>query len=272
MSTKIYYGIKITDTDKFMKEIQTIRAEILNEYTPNGQHRLYLDWFLHESNMFEQGYRKPTTKDNQQFELEFVRNRSIYRLPYQHPFDLSLSYFPEKQLALIYGQNEKFYHRLLQSDTVEDYVFWDNTDKPEDISDEDWATRGADWDDAFAYVNPNVIDCGHVYQKGIVIDVFKEEINWFFIDNNLEEKLPRAIKKYIKNQLLNRAFDLFATPEEKEKADNADLDDYPDVVKKARQLYNQNVGDHKLEEYITTHYPETKNIFDTQEGNATNEQ
>jgi len=47
--------------------------------------------------------------------------------------------------AIPWGQ--EFEHRALELPYVEDFAYWDNTDPPENVSDEEWKRRGEIWEE-----------------------------------------------------------------------------------------------------------------------------
>ena len=68
-------------------------------------------------------------------------------------FLTNLCLFPleDKILAMFFSQQNIFRDVWESFDQVEEYCYWNNTDKPEDISYEDWKIRGRDWDKALDY-------------------------------------------------------------------------------------------------------------------------
>jgi hypothetical protein len=75
--------------------------------------------------------------------------KSSYRNP---PFDYVVEFavIPLKNkdycLCILYGEKKEYSKILLESSLVEFYGYWDNSDKDEDCTDEEWEQRASDWD------------------------------------------------------------------------------------------------------------------------------
>lgn len=52
----------------------------------------------------------------------------------------------EHPLIMVFGEKANYYNNiLLNSNVVEEYGYWDNSDPPESISDSQWAQRKQEW-------------------------------------------------------------------------------------------------------------------------------
>jgi hypothetical protein len=52
---------------------------------------------------------------------------------------------PDATYMILYAEREAAYADALKSVGVEEYAYWDNTDRPDHLSDDDWAARAALW-------------------------------------------------------------------------------------------------------------------------------
>lgn len=87
------------------------------------------------------------------------------------------------------GINE--YDKLLDP-FVDEYMYYDNTDRPEELTDEEWDERGKKWDEM---VPDRFSDTGFKYQivsaddldRGQIQGLIKEVMAYLKRDNKLEE-------------------------------------------------------------------------------------
>jgi len=97
--------------------------------------------------------------ESEDFPNKRVRLREAYRRyvaqlssPERNPSDLSVSVAFRKHenyvLAIPYADMlmRRSLDFLEDIPELEDYAYWNNTDQPDHISDEDWASRGRAWD------------------------------------------------------------------------------------------------------------------------------
>lgn len=70
----------------------------------------------------------------------------------QLDFEVSLTLFPTdvpgECLAIPFAENPQMMEKLASFPGMTDYAYWNNTDQPEGISDEEWAARGQAWGQA----------------------------------------------------------------------------------------------------------------------------
>jgi hypothetical protein len=67
-----------------------------------------------------------------------------------YDFSCSVSLIPisDKILALFYGEKKEYREIWEKISGVKPYSYWDNTDRPEELSDVEWSERGDEWDKA----------------------------------------------------------------------------------------------------------------------------
>ncbi len=99
-------------------------AEILKHYS--------LTWFAYEKTQNAQRKIKETQTRNPAYD-----------------FELNIVIFPEsnrdRTLALVYGENKSFIECFTKHAKVEEYSWWNNCDKPDEVTDAEWDQREKDW-------------------------------------------------------------------------------------------------------------------------------
>ena len=85
-------------------------------------------------------------RDDESFSV--ISNRLLFN--HHADFSVSMSILPihNKILMLPYAENDAFYKVLTENEYFEEYGYWNNTDPDENVSEEDWAERKRDWDEA----------------------------------------------------------------------------------------------------------------------------
>jgi hypothetical protein len=137
MSTKIYNGYKLEKLSLddliifckgFQKDLINIRNKLMKE--------LYGDNF-----------------DVQLFIKLLDRVASVKRTNTRDPladFSASVCFLPNENniLAITYWNHTEYTKAWESEPIVDDYGYWDNTDQDERCTEEEWATRGVDWQKA----------------------------------------------------------------------------------------------------------------------------
>ena len=95
-------------------------------------------------------------------------------------FDVSIVVIPihDKTLAMPYADHDVLYKLLTNRPEITEYAYWNNTDHPEDISDDEWEHRKVDWDEAL----PNI---GIPKNNGMVlhiVDAVSDILEHHYID------------------------------------------------------------------------------------------
>lgn len=81
---------------------------------------------------------------DKQNEIKATQHRNPY---YDIEFDISLFLDgTDRTLAIIYCENNSLSEYFRTHNLVEYYGYWNNTDPPDDMSDEAWDIRGKEWD------------------------------------------------------------------------------------------------------------------------------
>lgn len=154
MSTKIYYGLRLKNPEALVEMPQA-----LNHLLDPIRTRLEIQvayiyaleaWKKHSENPEE--FPEPrwtsllldVSKKFDEAKESQIRN----------PFDgleFSLTFLPTpggQVLAMPFFQRNNYYDALLKTGWFEDFGYWDNTDQPEDVTDEQWLERRYLWEQA----------------------------------------------------------------------------------------------------------------------------
>ena len=61
---------------------------------------------------------------------------------------------PEHLYAILYTERDAYTEIFAHAPGVRYFGYWNNTDRPADVSDDDWTARGATWDRVVGYASP----------------------------------------------------------------------------------------------------------------------
>jgi hypothetical protein len=137
MSTKIYQGFLVkTDSaaeilalvDGFRPYIHRQGQKLFKDFVKLcglDEIKSWMNWMDIRRETVEKGIRAPHV--DTQFQLVF---------------------FPDGKrfLGIAFTEHERWFRQWLRQPLVQEYGYWDNTDKPKNVSQLDWDTRGCDWD------------------------------------------------------------------------------------------------------------------------------
>lgn len=104
-------------------------------------------------------------------------------------FDVSICVFPihDKTLCIPFANHDELHKKLFETKEFEEYGYWNNVDAPKGVSDEEWARRKADWDEALPGIGvPR--DCGMLFK---IIDAPYDVIGKILI--TVDDILPHFI-------------------------------------------------------------------------------
>lgn len=147
MSTKIYFGARIPHGIaeayrlilKAKPEVEAIAQRIQNEA---------IAWLVVKSEETE----NPITPCAAWFQIEGARMKCRAKgLRHLYDFDFELALFPRTRdcLAIPYTDSREMQSWFGELPFVQEYGYWNNTDKPDSVSQRDWGTRKRAWDKAF---------------------------------------------------------------------------------------------------------------------------
>ncbi len=101
------------------------------------------------------------------------------------PYDMNIVFMvreaPQHYLCMPTNGRDRF-EFMKSIEGVEEFGYWNNTDKPEEISQEDWDARGQFWDDYWKPEQPSIqfsalsiLDPGMEITEMLVPDFFREK-------------------------------------------------------------------------------------------------
>ena len=62
--------------------------------------------------------------------------------------EFKIVFYPDRAFSIlghVYTLHDSWYQRLLENKGVSEYSYWDNADKPDNLSDEEWESRRKEW-------------------------------------------------------------------------------------------------------------------------------
>ena len=199
MSTKLYDGILITEPLSW-KIIREIRENIEQTFEQLNK-KLTIEYFNEEyartilktHSQALEIYKNPDDKEEdhgiyfnalQRFkkeENEFFKNKLLCKV---HLFEPVVGTNSEKSPAYVINNNEPEYlNNLLKLPYIKEYGYWNNTDKPDELTEEEWDERRSDWNEV---LDRNFFFTG----SGISIDLPETKTRTFLMP---EEKLINAL-------------------------------------------------------------------------------
>lgn len=238
MSTKIYNGLRIKymtmqELIPFSKELRAqldtiAKEEFLKSYTKMLEEAIVfiqtgvqIDSCIHNYNELS-ALENPTFKDvNRIIDKEirqFIKaNKSATTITESvsaFDFDTSLCVFPlsRKILSVPICNNERLMNALLENENITAYGYWNNTDKPDNVSNREWNTRKSDWDKAL----PGI---GVLRENGFIFDLIDTMWDAYDFVYNVETIYPfltdvnTLISRVAKSKLLSEKYNEFRKEE-----------------------------------------------------------
>lgn len=158
MSTTIYKGFRLEVTE-FQAALQIVNSfrpwvsqkaeELLDAFTANAQ-------------------SSPVFKDQDPFTLwldarkEFIEKKGRRVPALDTDFSVTLIPVDGAVLGIAYTEHQNWFEAWCKHPGVQDYAYWNNTDKPDDISDEEWEARSNAWE---------IMSSDPVSMQGFTIDL-----------------------------------------------------------------------------------------------------
>ncbi len=246
MSTKIYTGIRFS-TDNLNDVVNILQ-----------QFRSSLEYLIHDKTltyliksailkMDKDALSEQQTNKNNYFSDSFIelmdKQHNISINKKRHPdvdFKTSVTIFPHNGTfyGMVFTEQNEFYNLLLQYPIVEEYSYWNNTDKPNNITEDEWLMREDIWNDIFKDVSiPEQAGFTQVCHSGNCTPTMNDVIS------NWEQHLPSIEERsqYWTNEL-------FLTEELKEYPPDAITT--INVVKIVREITSNNSPETQLKKEI----------------------
>lgn len=155
-------------------------------------------------------------------------------------FDLKMTicFLPmkDKILALLYCNNRDLTKVFTENELVSEYCYFNNSDKPDEISEVEWEKRRIEWEEVLTELIPNAskgyaapCDVGLCYEPDY-LNYIQCRVHWLFED--LFKEFPEIINKELRSEkFLNNNINLF-------KKYNKNID----VVKRFCDCFKNNFG------------------------------
>lgn len=135
MSTKIYYGMR---SDKSLVELYNELTAFRKEHILDNENVRWVDpTKYYSTDNFE---RIQALK----MKREYMDESSLILMPVDNRV-LIYPYFCEYMLVGFGFNYEKMCDYLTANTSLYDYGYWDNTDMPDDVTEEEWAVREYEW-------------------------------------------------------------------------------------------------------------------------------
>ena len=156
MSTKIYNGFKLKTNDMeeihaFMSDMRQrcvpmVKEKMAHYFMQSVVHSIDFD-SIHPSKVKFSPYQRAFDtfeKEQRKVVVNNVKDPTV-------DFSFSVCLFPHKGTfyGIYYTLQEDFVDMLISSDLFESYAYQNSTDKPDNVSDEEWAEREVVWGDIF---------------------------------------------------------------------------------------------------------------------------
>jgi len=149
MSTKIYNGFKI-NTDSFQEAMQIVNTfrpwvekkaeEVMDAYI-NNLKAAYIGPEITKFDLEMQIYEKWEEMRDKVLKQKGLKARYL-----DTDFTISLIPLNGFVLGIAYTAHNDWYNEWCKQPKVQEYMYWNNSDALEDISEEDWEKRGLDWE------------------------------------------------------------------------------------------------------------------------------
>lgn len=209
MSTKIYDGIEIKYGDYLYLnnlvnsmrkelipiakvELGKIKAKMLEGAIAYMQTGIQLDCGIDDWNKLKTLIAEPTSISRLSFFVDCEMSKIIKKNQkaitideYDGDFDMDVKVvvmpIPGKLLGIYYIKNPSLEKTFLEREEIAEYGYWNNVDKPDKVSDEEWDMRKEDWDKALPGLGVPSLN-GFEYS---IVDTLRDIYTWT-IDLNTE--------------------------------------------------------------------------------------
>jgi hypothetical protein len=207
MSTKIYTGFKINNINNF-EELNQFRKELIIDAKKKQNElstKLMLLSAIGTLDLYTVGFDVPKKEEivfNHGYHHVNERFREFKKSNQKDPvYDLRFEivvFLNNPLLAIFIGDNRNMMKVFENHPNVEYYGYWNNSDGPEDVSDDDWKQREKDWE----FLDGALCDEGFIISASdFIMYNFKEDT---FDDNLLNLDWKDRCVTAARNIVLNR--------------------------------------------------------------------
>lgn len=189
LQNSIFCAIYAKEYTKLVDSIAMNKLEDYTDFEKNTNVKVYTN-------------RRIKRLSNKQHNAVFISDTEP---EYDLDFNIALFYTDKKVLCTVYGR-EEFISKFKSYSEVHDYSYWDNTDMPDNVTEEEWETREKDWNSVLTGIGiPS--QCGPVFDI-LTFDTIKCVIpNYSDIRQYIKSRQHRALDytaKEIKSRLMNK--------------------------------------------------------------------
>lgn len=216
MSTKVHHGFKINTVDLW--ELHGLMTSLRATCEPLAR------WHLtrtHLRRMIEEADERrvlPEVKREESvwstcfkraMDAEAMLKKGRRQPQLDFSFEVCLVPRGAYLLGLWYTEQRVFQDELFKLPKVEPYPYWNNTDQPEGISDEEWRARGEEWGEAIGWSAP--AEKGFTYQitRPQMAGLFERELVTAEMHTSFEDRVARGARSLA----IHRKWDKEAPPE-----------------------------------------------------------
>lgn len=211
MSTKIYNGYKITKMN--LSELDSFCMDLRNKIFEKAKElciqKIAITSSRFVSSLFLESFDdfpKEIVERSEKYTVLFAA-RKIYMniLQQEDTFKCSFVFYPFKKdiLATFHSAVAEFTDIFEKSEKVKEYGYWNNTDKPENVSDKEWNKRKKDWDTIF---NRNKNFYSIPIKNGFLCDIINKDDYYnlfsyfsFSNSNDYDKNLNEYMQKILEN-------------------------------------------------------------------------
>lgn len=210
MSYKIYDGLCIQTTDfqkvfALLAEFNQKAKEIGNRLHSQMAYKMAIRAFdkaTLEGTLADQKYGFVSEAIVSIMDQQAEIKRTNLRNPFVD-FECKVSVFPLEDRFLFYvnAEQSEFLEAFKELDGVEEFAYWNNTDRPDRCTQEEWDARKEIWDTAFALVGDSNFN-GLIFE---VTGVYMQADQQYFTPDLLP--FERRVKSLAEEQLVNEKFE-----------------------------------------------------------------
>ena len=211
MSTKIYNGYKISKMN--LSELDSFCIDLRNKIFEKAKElciqKIAITSSRFISSLFLESFDdfpKEIIESSEKYTVLFAA-RKIYMgiLQQEDTFKCSFVFYPFKKdiLATFHSTVAEFTDIFEQSEKVKEYGYWNNTDKPENVSDKEWNKRKKDWDTIF---NRNKNFYSIPIKNGFLCDIINKDdyYNLFsYFSSSISNEYDKNLNEYMQKILEN---------------------------------------------------------------------